>query len=149
MKKLLLSIIFSLMLLTSVSAGETDSRVYQLKDSSGVNIESYVMTSGVPVQTRELYMKDNIGFTALLVTVDVAGDVDIYAEYSEDGTNWYKAYESNMDGTATIDGNIIDTVANETQYIQFTSRLATLMRIVFDPDANSTVSAKLIYQKDR
>lgn len=150
MKKLLLSIIFSLMLLTSVSAGEIDSRVYQLKDdSSGDDISSFVMTSGTPVNTRSLYMKDNIGFAALLVTVDASGSVTIYAEYSVDGTNWYRPYVSDMAGATTIEGNIVTTLGNTTEYIIYTPRLAPFSRLVFSPAANSTVTAQLIYQKDR
>lgn len=151
MKKHLLTALFVLGLMTTAHA-RTSSTVVTLKDASNVAFSSYSLTSGAAVETRAIRVKENQGFAALLVTEDIAGgagDVDIYVEYSTDGTNWYRPYESDMAGTATIEGNVITAIQNVTRWIVFTPRMSPFMRIVFDPDANSEITAYLIYQKDR
>jgi hypothetical protein len=110
------------------------------------------MTSGSAVNSDAIKVRGNVGFAALLVTEEKdggAGDIDIYAEYSEDGSNFYRPYTTDMAGTITIEGNIVTALGNATRYIVFTPRLAQWMRIVIDPDANSQVTATLIYQEER
>lgn len=150
--KLILSLVFLLGLASSSHAANVNAAAITLRDSSNDLISSYALTSGAAVQSKTIRVKDNIGFITLLVTEDIAGgagDVDIYAEYSTDGTNWYRPYTSDMAGTITIEGNIVTALQNVTRWIVFTARLAPYMRIVFDPDANSEVTAVIVYQEDR
>lgn len=149
MKKFILLTLFCILLTTNAYSGQYTAYDLQIKDTNGADVSAYALTSGVAVNSEKIYVKDNVGFASLLLTVDASGDVDVYAEYSFDGTNFYRPYISAMDGTATIEGNIINAASNTTRLYVFTPRLAEFMRIVFDPDANSTITAKLIYQKDR
>lgn len=126
------------------------TNVHRLNNSSGAAITSLDLTSGVAVNSEAIKVDHNVGFATLLVKEDKsggAGDVDIYAEYSIDGSNWYKGYTTSG-GTLTVDDNIVTTLQNVTRWIIFDVRLAPYMRIVFDPDANSRVTADLIYQEE-
>lgn len=151
MKKLFLPLllIFGLGLGSVAHASNFKATAVTLKDTSNTEISTYALSTGVAVQTNEIRVNDNVGFASLLLTVDASGDVDVYAEYSFDKSNWYRPSISDMAGTATLEGNIVTAAANDTLWIVFTPRLAPWMRIVFDPDANSTITAKLVYQEDR
>lgn len=152
MHNLILSFLITLCFASSAFA-IPDAKVYPLRNSStGAIITDLALTSGVAVNSEGVYVADNIGYTVLLVTEDKsggAGDVDIYAEYSTDNTNWYRPYTSDMAGTLTVEGNIVTTLQNSTRYIIFTPRLAKYMRLVFDPDADSEITATLIFQRER
>lgn len=153
MKKLFISLAaIAAMLFTPVAHAALNATVVTLKDTSNVEFSTYSLTSGSAVRTRSLNVHDNNGFATLLITEDQAGgtgDVDIFIEYSLDRTNWYRAYTSDMAGTITIEGNVVTALSNVTRWIVFTPRLAPHMRIVFDPDANSQITAQLIFQEDR
>lgn len=151
MRNLILSFLIGLCFIGNAFA-IPDAKVYPLRNSSSALITDLALTSGVAVNSEGVYVADNIGYAVLLVTEDKsggAGDVDIYAEYSTDNTNWYRPYTSDMAGTITVEGNIVTTLQNATRYIVFTPRLGKYMRIVFDPDANSEVTASLIFQRER
>lgn len=110
------------------------------------------MSTGVAETSAAVSVYKNIGFMVLFVTEDIAGgagDVDIYAEYSLDGTNWYRPYTSDMAGAIVLEGNIVEALQNVTRYIVFTPRLGQLIRIVVDPDANSQVTARLLWQEEK
>lgn len=117
-------------------------------------IEDKALTSGTAVTSDSVHWKGNVGFASLNVIEDKsggAGDVDIYAEYSIDGTNFSKSYESDLDGTISADGNIVTALGNtgdEGRNIVFDPRLFPYVRFVFDPDANSEITAVLVYQEE-
>ena len=118
---------------------------------SNTPISTLSLTSGTGVTTDSVYWRGNTGFASLLITENIAGgagDVDIFTEYSFDGTNWYRPYISNMGGTITVEGNIATALGNATRYIVFTPRLSNYVRFTFDPDANSQITASIIYQED-
>jgi len=123
-----------------------------LADAAGTAMENYDLTNATAVYSETILIKDNAGLTAaLLVTEDKAGDggdVDISAQYSIDGTNWYSAYTTAMAGTTTIEGDIVTAIGNTTEYIVYTTRVAVYMRFKFDPDADSEVTVYLVYQVD-
>lgn len=150
MRNLILSFLISMVFIGAAFA-IPNAKVVPLA-VSGTAITSYALTSGVAVNSDAVDVEDNIGFATLVVTENAGGgtgDVDIYAEYSYDGTTWARYYASDMAGSITVEGNIVTTLQNVTRYIGFTVRLAPYIRIVFDPDANSTVTARLIFQRER
>ena len=119
-----------------------------LQDSSGASIENYALTSGSAVQSAKIRTQDNDGFMALLVVEDKAGgagDVDIYMEYSVDGTNWYRPYVSDMAGAIALEGNVVTALQNVSRYIILTPRPAPYSRVILDPDADSEVTIHVIY----
>lgn len=151
-KILPLMTIFLLSLVSTSYAGVSIKVESGLKTSTNSAIEDLALTSGVAVYSETIRVDRGSGYMALLVTEDKAGgagDVDISTEYSVDGSNWYPAYTTDMAGTITIEGNIVTTLQNVTRYIVFTPRPAKYMRIKFDPDADSEITAILIYQEDR
>lgn len=118
---------------------------------SSVKIDDMVMSNGSAVTSDQVKVTGNVGFFALYVIEDTAGgtgDVDIYAQYSVDGTTWGRPYISDMAGTITVEGNIVTALQNATRYIQFTARPAPYVRFIFDPDADSEVTAILLYQEE-
>ena len=151
MKKALLLFLSILLLAVPVNAAYFDLKKVDLKDSSGTLLEDYSLTSGSAVTTNWVNVQDNVGFMALEITEDQSGgtgDVDISAEYSWDRTNWFTFAVSNMSGVITEDGLIAQGFGNDANTIQFTARPAPFVRFIFDPDANSEITVKLIYQKD-
>ncbi len=147
MKKLFLSLILTLFMATNVYAAADFTNAKTL-------FTDEAMTSGSAEQSTGVKVRHNVGFAVLLVTEDVsggAGDVDIYAEYSQNNTApWARVQLSNMSGTLTTEGDIATQFGNESDArIVFTVRLGNYIRIVFDPDANSEVSSTLIFLEDR
>lgn len=145
-----LGLILAVLLMIPSAAFATTS-VTLLKDSSGTSIENYSMTNGVNVASAAIRTQDNAGFMNLFVVEDKAGgtgNVDIYMEYSLDGQNWYRPYISNMAGTITVEGNVVTALQNLTRFIVLTPRLAPFTRVIFDPGANSEVTAYLIYLRE-
>ncbi len=128
----------------------TTKKVLTLKESAaGAAITDLLLSTGVAQYSEAILIEHSVGYASLLITENRAGgagDVDIYAEYSMDGTNWYRPYISDMAGVITIEGNIVTTLQNVTRWIVFTLRMAKYMRFCFDPDANSTITAKLVFE---
>lgn len=123
----------------------------RLNNSAGAPITNLALTSGVAVNSEAIKVDKNVGFMVLTVTENhggATGDVDIYAQYSDDGTTWYNAYTSDMAGTITVEGNIVTTLQNVTRRIIHTARLARFVRYVFDPDADSIITADVTFQED-
>jgi hypothetical protein len=152
MKNLILAVLIVLMACLPCHAFADRTNATQLEDSSGTEISSYALTSGVAVTSAGVFVRHNVGFAVLVVTEDKAGgagDVDIYAQYSMDGTNYYRPYTSDMSGTITQEGNIVTAIQNVTRYIIFTPRLGNWIKITFDPDADSQVTANLYFLEDR
>lgn len=149
-KKLIIGSILSLSLISSVYA-ENRAVSQVMNDSTGTAISSFALSTGVSVNSEQIFIRDNAGFSAILVTVDATGDVDIFAEYSTDGTSFHRAFLTpvTLDGTFTQEGLIAEAVSNATRYIIFSPQPAKFMRLVFDPDANSVITAEFIYIKDR
>lgn len=124
----------------------------RLNNAAGATITDLLLSNGVAVNSEAIKVDKNVGFFVLTITenkVGGAGDVDIYAEYSNDGVTFNRAYTSDLAGTITQEGNIVTTLQNVTRRIVFTARLASYVRLVFDPDADSKITADLTYQEDQ
>ena len=134
---------------SSAIAGKSVSSTQLKVDKS--TMSSTALTSGTPVTSDSVKVAGSVGFAALLVEENIsggAGDVDIFAEYSEDNSTWHRAYTTSG-GTLTIEDNIVTALQNSARYIVFTPRLGKYVRITFDPDANSEIeSATLIIQEE-
>lgn len=114
---------------------------------SGTPITGYSLTSGAAVTSDSIKISNNEGFMSLLVKeakIGGAGDVDIYAMYSIDNENFYRA-NTTANGTLTQDSDIVTTLQNSTKWIVCPARVARYIKFVFDPDANSQVTADVIY----
>jgi len=114
-----------------------------------VAITNLDMASGIKTYSEAIDVEKNVGFFALLVTENKAGgagDVDIYLEYSWDGTNWYRP-NTTASAALTQEANVVDALANTTKWIIMTARLAKYVRVVFDPDADSAVTADFAFQE--
>lgn len=150
MKKFLLTLLLTIFIATPAFA---DKRVFDdYIKISGERMIDYSLTSGSSVSSSAIDVSRNVGFTTLVVTEDIAGgagDVDIYVEYSLDKVTWTRAYTSDMAGTLTLEGNIVTALQNATRWMVYTPRMSPFMRVVFDPDANSTITAEIIYQQER
>lgn len=123
-----------------------------LKTDGGDEISALAFSSGVADYTETIDLVDNIGYATLLVQENKsggAGDVDLSVEYSLDGTNFYTASDTDMAGTLTAEGNIVTALQNDTVWIVFPVRMAVCMRIKIDPDADSQLTMRLIYLRDR
>ena len=119
------------------------------KDTSNVSISAYALTSGSEVYTSPIPISDGAGYMSLLAVENKAGgagDVDISAEYSLDGTNFYTVYTSNMSGTISAEGNIVTALGDATRWIIFTPRMAKFVRFKLDPDANSQLTLTVFYK---
>lgn len=151
LKGFFLSLAFLILMTVNSYAGNAVVVTKTLKTSTGSTITDLSLTNGVAVYSETIYVTDDLGIRAILVTEDKAGgtgDVDISAEYSIDGTNFYPGYTTSS-GALTIDSNIVTALGNATRYIVFTARPAPFMRLKFDPDADSEISASFIYLRDR
>ncbi len=157
MKKLLLALVVVVAMCFPVQAAYRSTHI-KLKDSTGTAIVDLALSNGVAVYSQKIETKKNAGFFSLLITEDKAGgagDVDISLQYSIDGTNWYDAYVSDMDGTINIEGVasggglIVSGLQDLTRWIVYTARAARYMRYKFDPDADSQITATHIYVEDR
>jgi hypothetical protein len=123
----------------------------RLNNSAGAAITALAMANTVVTNSEAIKVDRNVGFFVLTVKEDKvggAGDVDIYVEYSDDATTWYRSYTSDLAGSITVEGNIVTTLQNVTRRISFTARLAKYVRFVFDPDADSQITADLTYQEE-
>ena len=123
----------------------------RLNNASGATITDLALTSGAVVYSETVNIQKNVGFLCLQVVEDKAGgsgDVDIYAEYSDDGTTWQRAYVSDLAGSITLDGNIVTALQNVTRRIIHTARLAKFLRYAFDPDADSQITADVTFQEE-
>lgn len=152
MKKLLLSLFLTFCMATSAFAFADATNYTLLTDTSATELSDYSLTSGAAVTSAGVKVRHNAGYAILLITEDKsggAGDVDIYAQYSLDNTTFYRPYTSNMSGTITQEGNIVTGLQNVTRYIVFTVRMANYINFVFDPDADSEITAKLLFLEDR
>jgi len=150
-KKLIITLFLSLSLV-SIAHAENRAVSQLMKDSIGTDISSFALSTGVSVNSERIFIRDSAGFSAVLITVDATGDVDIFAEYSTDGITFHRPFltpVAGLDGTFVQEGLIAEAVSNVTRYIIFSPQPARFMRLVFDPDANSVIKAEFIYIKDR
>jgi hypothetical protein len=133
-----------LFLLFSIPAIADDVTPRLLRDSAGTIIQDMSLTAGAAVYSETITLTKHGGYTSLFVIEDQAGgggDVDIYIEYSADGNSWARAFETNMAGTLEEEGNMVTALGNDTAPISWPVRLFPYMRYVFDPDANSEITA--------
>ena len=146
MKKKILALIFTLLLIPTLSFAET------VQTRGEVLFTDEEMANGVPEYSSGVKVRHNTGFFVLLITEEKSGgtgDVDVYAQYSLDNSNWYRPYYSDMSGSISQEGNIVTALGNATRYIIFTARMANYIRIAVDPDADSVVDATLIFLENR
>lgn len=152
MKKALIALGLILCLgVVSTAHARTVAKILNLRDENGTAITNMALTSGSAVNSETIDVRDNRGFITLLVTEShssAVGDVDIIAEYSVDGTNWNEAYTTTS-GATTKDDIVVTGLRNVTQWIVHTSRLSRYLRYKFDPDANSVITATVIFQRDK
>jgi hypothetical protein len=151
MKKIGL-IVAMLMICTPAHANRFFVEEVTLKDTSGTEISAYALTSGSAVYTTPIQVYKNVGFMSLLVIENKAGgagDVDISAEYSLDGTNFYTAYYTDLDGTLSAEGNIVTALGNVSRWIVYPPKLSKFIRFKLDPDADSQITLTMIYQEMR
>ena len=128
--------------------------------TGGQALIDYSLTSGLAITTDTVVMKGNVGFATLVVKENKAGgagDVDIYPIYkltddaaTIDTSDWSRAYTSDMAGTATVEGNIVTALGDTSneRLIVFTVRMSPFIKIVFDPDAASQITATLSWQEE-
>ena len=123
----------------------------RLNNAAGAAITQLALTSGVAVNSEAINVDKNVGFLVLTMVEDKsggAGDVDIYVEYSDDGSTFYRTYTTDLAGTITVEGNLVTALQNVTRRIIHTARLAKYVRYVFDPDADSRITADITYQEE-
>ncbi len=122
----------------------------RLNTAAGVAITALAMPSLTAVYSEAVPVDNNVGFMSLLIEEAHAGgtgDIDISAQYSLDGTNFYTAYTTSA-AALSADANIVDALSNATRLIVFTPRLAKYMRLKMDPDADSVLTVDLMYQEE-
>jgi len=151
-KKILLIWLVLLVLVCTPVYARKDEGHIALNDADGTAITDYSLTSGVAVYSERLDIERAAGWVVILITEDKsggAGDVDVSAEYSTDGTNYYTVYNSDMAGTTTAEGLIREALQNTTEYTRFVLNPGKYMRYKFDPDADSEITVTHIDITDR
>lgn len=129
-----------------LTADATDSPAANRKQL----ISQLACANGVKTYSEAIKVDRNVGFLSILAkedAVSTAGDVDIYMEYSWDGTNWYRA-NTTAAGALTQEADVVTTLANATKWIVVTARLAKWARVVIDPDADSRVTLTFAFQEE-
>lgn len=125
-----------------------NSRV--LNDSAGTLMSAYNITSGQTKYSETLRVERSAGFMSLLATESKAGGagtVDIHAEYSIDGTNFYRAYTTS--GAAlTLEDKIVAAMQNVTRWIVINARIARYMRFAVLANADSQVTLAVAYAEE-
>ena len=115
-----------------------------------VLMSSLDVANTVKTYSEAVNVERNVGFFSVLITENKAGgagDVDVYLEYSWDGTNWYRA-NTTSSGSLTQESDVVTTLQNATKWIVVTARLAKYVRVVIDPDADSAVTVRLAFQEE-
>lgn len=118
-------------------------------DASPVAITNLAIASGVTVYSGAIDVQRNVGFLTLLLKENKAGNagsVNVWYEYSFDGTNFYIPNTTNA-AVLTSDGDIVDTFGNNTQWIVQAARLGVYMRVGFLANTDSQVTADLMFQE--
>jgi hypothetical protein len=123
-------------------------KVIPLKTSANVAITDLALTSGVPVLTNTISIVDSRGEITLLLLEDQGGgtgDIDVLLEFSNDGSTWY-AEQVRTDEVGTAVARVVKIgLQNETSAFTLSHPPAKFMRINFDPDANSELTATLMF----
>ena len=149
MKRIFLIVLASMFLTTSAYAGFS-AKVVSLKTSAGVAITDLALTSGVPVLTNTINIADSRGQLTLLLLEDQGGgtgDIDVLLEFSNDGTTWFTE-QARTDEVGTAVARVVKIgLQNETVAFTLTHPPSRFMRINFDPDANSELTATLMYNR--
>lgn len=118
--------------------------VERLKDISGTDITSYALTNTVAVKTRPIDISNSDGFAALIVTLAGASDdVDIDYEVSDNGVDWYTPYDFSL----TDIGTCIDGLTQGSYWFILDPVPTKYIRFEFDPDADSTITAKYLHRE--
>ena len=149
MKKILLTLLLSVFFATSAFATGT-VKVISLKTSANVAITDLALTSGVAVVTKTIYIGDSRGELTLLLLEDAAGgtgDIDVLLEYSNDGSVWFTEEVRTDEIGTTVPRVVKIGLQNETVAYTLTHAPTKFIRINFDPDANSELTAVLIFNR--
>ena len=149
MRKFLLTLCFLCLIPITAFAGVQQ---INLNTAANVRIEDLSLTSGVAVFTGAIDTKNSsdTGRMTLLITEDQSGgtgDVDITIEFSNNGTTWFTDQSRTDELGAFVARVIAVGVQNEAIAITFTHAPAKFLRIKFDPDANSEITATLIFDR--
>ncbi len=123
-----------------------------MKSDNSTPITALALTNQTAVTSESIRVEKNVGFLVLTIKEDKVGgggDVDIYAEYSDDNVTFYRTYTTDLAGTISAEGNIVTALQNVTHRIVHTARLAKYVRYVFDPDADSQITADITFQEDQ
>ncbi len=149
MKKLILGLLFLIMAQPVFANDYYADRARDVPIRLSGTIMSGATVNSIATSDTIVFEKA-VGFATLYVNQTAgAGDVDIFAEYSFDDSNWFRPYTTDMAGTITIEGDIVTALTQQERWIVFTPRMAKYIRFTFDPDANSTVTASLIYLRGK
>ena len=149
MKKLLLALCLLWFLPTTAFASV---QAINLNTVGNVRIEDLSLISGVAIFTGAIDIRNSsdTGRMTLLITEDQGGgtgDVDITIELSNNGTTWYIDQNRTDELGAFAARFIAVGVQNETIALTFTHAPAKFIRFKFDPDANSELTATLIFDR--
>lgn len=121
----------------------------RLNTSTGVAMTALNVSNGVAVYSEPINVERNVGYFSILIKEDKAGgagDIDVYMQYSFDGSNWYR-FNTTSNGVTTEEANIRTMLQNSTELIAITARLARYARVVVDPDADSSVTIDFAFQE--
>lgn len=118
--------------------------------SGGGAITNLAISNGITVTTNPIAVNQDLGFMSIILSETQGGgtgNIDAYAEWSLDGTNFFRANTTSA-GALTQEANIVTGLANANQYIVMTPRLAQYVRFKFTANADSTLTALLAQQDE-
>lgn len=122
----------------------------RLNTAAGVPITALAMPNGTTVYSEGVNVSNNIGFLTFLLNeshAGASGSINISAQYSFDGVNFYAMYTTAA-AALTVDPDIVDTLSNAIRMITFTARMAPILRLAFAPNADSVLTADIAFQDE-
>jgi len=109
----------------------------------GTKVDAYSLTLGTGVYSDGILNFYNTGHAGLLFeSLSGTDDVDISFQVSQDNIKWWDPVDTN--GTSL--GSIY-TAAGSDLYIAFSPLAAKYIRFFLDPDANSIVTVRYLFQE--
>lgn len=142
MKILKLAILFLLIGLSTSWAAKR-AEVKQLT-IGGVNVNGYVIPSGLTVTSDSVYQTGNLGFLSL--ATQVSGNVGISYQVSYDNNLWWTP-NTTSGGTLTAAGTLATSITAK-QWIITTFVLAPYLRFIYSSTGSSTITADTLWQDE-